>query len=157
MTLARLLDTTSHTTVQAGPHPAVRRVELGVNSQAFCVVRRQETIRSLPGRPSGFHPDLPPEGQTILVFCRVSSLRSHCLFAVPFIPLTGYRSGLRSPFPARPILFAPPFGIGVPQYPRRLHAPPGCWTCSAHSKKARHFHGGPCDCCAACELTVLCL
>jgi hypothetical protein len=121
ITLARLLDTTSHTTVHAGPHTAVRRVELCVNSQAFCIVRRQETIRSLPGRPSGFHPYLPPEGQTILVFCRVASLRSHCLLVFPFTPLTGYRSGLQSSFPAWPILLAPPFGFGVPQYPRRLH------------------------------------
>jgi len=75
-----------------------------VNSQAFCIVRRQETTRSLRGRPSGLHPYLPPEGQTILAFCRVSSLRSHCLLAFPFIPLAGYRSGLRSSFPARPIL-----------------------------------------------------
>jgi hypothetical protein len=50
----------SHTTVHAGPHTAVRRVELCVNSQAFCIVRRQETIRSLPGCPSGLHPYLPP-------------------------------------------------------------------------------------------------
>jgi hypothetical protein len=28
------------TTVRAGPHTAVRRVELCVNSQAFCLVRR---------------------------------------------------------------------------------------------------------------------
>jgi hypothetical protein len=93
----------SLTTVHAGPHTAVRRVELGVNSQALCIVRRQETTRSLPGRASGLHPYLPPVGQTILVFCRVSSLRSHCLLALPFIPLAGYRSGLRSSFPARPI------------------------------------------------------
>jgi hypothetical protein len=33
----------SHTTVHAGPHTAVRRVELGVNSQAFCIVGYQET------------------------------------------------------------------------------------------------------------------
>ena len=39
-----------------------------MNSQAFCIVRRQETIRSLPGRPSGLYPYLPPEGQTILAF-----------------------------------------------------------------------------------------
>ena len=115
------LDTTSHTTVHAGPHTAVRRVELSVNSQAFCIVPRQETIRSLPGRPSGLPPYLPPEGQTILVFCRVSSRRSHCLLVLPFTPLAEYRSGLRSSFPAWPILFAPPFGIGVPHYPRRLH------------------------------------
>jgi hypothetical protein len=56
-----------------------------------------------------------------LAFCRVSSLRSHCLIALPFIPLAGYRSGLRSSFPARPSLLAPPFGIGVLQYPCRLH------------------------------------
>ena len=85
----------SLTTVHAGPHTAVRRVELCVNSQAFCIVRRQETIRALPGRPAGLHPYWPPEGQTILGFCRVSSLRSHGLFAVPFIPLTGYRSSLK--------------------------------------------------------------
>ncbi len=64
-----------------------------MNSQAFCIVRRQETMRSLPGRPSGLHPYLPPEGQTILAFCRVSSLRSHCLLAVPFIPLAGLQHG----------------------------------------------------------------
>ena len=93
----------SHTTVHAGPHTAVRRIELSVNSQAFCIVPRQETIRSLPGRLLGLHPYLPPEGQTILAFCRVSSLRSHCLIAHPFIPLAGYRSGLRSSFPAWPI------------------------------------------------------
>jgi hypothetical protein len=57
------------------------------------MVRRQETIRSLPTRPSGLHPYLPPEGQTILVFCRVSSLRSHGLLALPFIALAGYRFG----------------------------------------------------------------
>jgi hypothetical protein len=79
----------SLTTVLAGPHTAVRRVELCVNSQTFCIMRRQETTRSLRGRPSGLHPYLPPEGQTVLAFCRVSSLRSHCLLAFPFIPLTG--------------------------------------------------------------------
>src|SRR6266702_2472769 len=84
----------SLTTVHAGPHTAVRRVELGVHSQAFCIVRRQEAMRSLPGRPSGFHPYLPPEGQTILAFPppvvpEIALLT--CFF--PFIPLTGYRSG----------------------------------------------------------------
>ena len=79
----------SLTTLRAGPHTAVRRVELGVNSQAFCIVRRQETIRSLPGRPSGLHPYLPPEGQTILVFCRVSSLRSTAYLPFPLFPLRG--------------------------------------------------------------------
>src|ERR1700756_5239680 len=56
------------TTLHAGPHTAVRRVKLGVYSQAFCVVRRQEAIRSLPGCTSGLHPRLPPEDQTILAF-----------------------------------------------------------------------------------------
>jgi hypothetical protein len=36
----------------------------------------------------------------------MSSLRSHCLLAVLFIPLAGYRSGLRSSFPAWPICFS---------------------------------------------------
>jgi hypothetical protein len=34
------------TTVRAGPHTAVRRVELSVNSQAFCIVRRQDSVPS---------------------------------------------------------------------------------------------------------------
>ena len=84
----------SHTTVHAGPHTAVRRVELCVNSQAFCIVRRQETIRSLPGGPLGaspllaagrpnnigFLPRIVPE--IALLICR--SLYSPC--GVPFGP-----------------------------------------------------------------------
>ena len=58
----------SLTTVRAGPHTAVRRVELRVNSRAFCSVRRQEASRSLRGCPSGLRPYLPPVGQTILAF-----------------------------------------------------------------------------------------
>jgi hypothetical protein len=42
------LECPSHTTVHAGPHTAVRRVELDVNSRAFDAARRQITIRSLP-------------------------------------------------------------------------------------------------------------
>jgi hypothetical protein len=40
-----------------------------------------------------------------LVFLPLSAPESHRLLALPFIPLAGYRSGLRSPFPAWPILF----------------------------------------------------
>ena len=54
------------TTVGAGPHAAVRRVEPRVHRRVFCIVGRQEVIRSLRGRPSGLHPYLLPEGQTIL-------------------------------------------------------------------------------------------
>ena len=88
-------------TVHAGPHTAVRRVKLGVYSQAFCVVRRQEAIRSLPGRTSGPPPRLPPEDQRILAF--LPSLRSRCFLASRFTPLAGYHSGLQSPFPEWPI------------------------------------------------------
>ena len=56
------------TSVDAGPHTAVRRVKLRVNSRAFCIMYHQEAIRSLRGRPSGLHPYLPPEGRTILAF-----------------------------------------------------------------------------------------
>jgi hypothetical protein len=74
------------------------------------MVRRQETIRSLPECLSGFHPYLPREGQRRLAFCRMSSLRSHRLFALPFIPLAGYRSGLRI-IVAGVAYLSPPFGI----------------------------------------------
>jgi hypothetical protein len=65
-----------------------------VKSQAFCIVRRQETIRSLPGSPSGLHPYLPPGRpnnigflprivpEIALLICR--SLYSPC--GVPFGP-----------------------------------------------------------------------
>jgi hypothetical protein len=81
------LDTTSLTTVHAGPHTAVRRVELGVYSQAFCIVRRQEAIRSLPGRTSGLHPNLPPEGQTILAF--LPPVVPEIALPPPLFPLRG--------------------------------------------------------------------
>ena len=97
-----------------GPHTAVRRVELCVNSQAFCIVRRQETTRSLRGRPSGLHPYLPPEGQAILGFlprivpeiALLTCLSLYSPYRVPFGPSfivsgSAYR-------------VAPPFGIGVP-------------------------------------------
>jgi hypothetical protein len=78
----------SHTTVHAGPHTAVRRVELVVNSRAFDTARRQITIRSLPRRPSELHSCWRPEGQQGWLFCRWSLLRSRDLLATPF------RSGL---------------------------------------------------------------
>jgi len=58
----------SHTTVHAGPHTAVRRVELLVNSRAFDTARRQIAIRSLRRRPSELHSSWRPEGQTRLAF-----------------------------------------------------------------------------------------
>ena len=65
-----------------------------MNSQAFCIVRRQETIRSLPEGPSGLHPYSPPGRpnnigflprivpEIALLICR--SLCSPC--GVPFGP-----------------------------------------------------------------------
>jgi hypothetical protein len=104
----------SLTTVHAGPHTAVRRVELCVNSQAFCIVRRQVAIRSLPGHPLGLHPYLPPEGETILAFCRLSVPEIALLTCLSlYSPLRGtvrafdHRSRLG-------LSIAPPFGIGVP-------------------------------------------
>ena len=55
----------SHTTVHAGPHTAVRRVELDVSSRAFDATRRQGAIRSLRRCPLEFHSAWNPEGQTI--------------------------------------------------------------------------------------------
>ena len=72
----------------AGPHTAVRRVELGVKSRAFDAARRQMTIRSLRRRPSELHSSWRPEGQQGWLFCRWSLLRSRDLLATPF------RSGL---------------------------------------------------------------
>jgi len=57
----------------------------------------------------------------LLIFLPLYAHESRRLLAFSFIPLAGYRSGLRSSFPARPIRNSPPFGFGVPQYPRRLH------------------------------------
>ena len=37
------------------------------------------------------------------VFLPLSAHESRCLLASPLLPLAGYRSGLRSPFPAQPI------------------------------------------------------
>jgi len=78
----------SHTTVHAGPHTAVRRVELVVNSRAFDTARRQTTIRSLHRRPSELHSSCRPEGPTRWLFCRWSLLSSRDVLATPF------RSGL---------------------------------------------------------------
>jgi hypothetical protein len=55
----------SLTTVRAGPHTAVRRVELDVSSRAFDTTRRQRAIRSLRRRPLELHSAWNPEGQTI--------------------------------------------------------------------------------------------
>ena len=72
----------------AGPHTAVRRVELLVNSRGFDTARRQITIRSLRRRPLELHSSWRPEGQQGWLFCRWSLLRSRDLLATPF------RSGL---------------------------------------------------------------
>jgi hypothetical protein len=53
-------------------------------------------------------------GLTTMSIQSLSAHGSRRLLAPSFIPLAGYRSGLRSSFPAWPILFAPTFGIGVP-------------------------------------------
>ena len=45
MTLARLLDTTCHTTGHAGPHPAVRQVKLSVSREFGKSERREESVR----------------------------------------------------------------------------------------------------------------
>jgi len=55
----------SHTTVHAGPHTAVRRVELDVSSRAFNSTHRQRTIRSLPRCPWELPSAWNPEGQAI--------------------------------------------------------------------------------------------
>ena len=91
-----------HTTGHAGPQPAVRRIKIGVNSRAFdkCVANNDSVP---PQMPLELHSCLRPEGQHGSLFCRYSFLRAHSLLALSFIPLTGYRSGLRSPFPAWPI------------------------------------------------------
>ena len=91
------------------------------SSQAFCIVRRQEAIRSLPGCPSGLHPCLPPEGQTILAFLpsvvpEIALLTCHSLYSPKWgtVRAFGHRSRLG-------LSVAPPFGLGVPPYPCRLH------------------------------------
>ena len=65
-----------------------------MNSRAFCIVRRQEAIRSLRGRPSGLHPSLPPEGQTILAFLPPVVPEIALLTDLSLYSLAGYRSGL---------------------------------------------------------------
>ncbi len=39
-----------------------------MNSQAFCIVRRQRRFGPFLDAPRGFTPYLPPEGQTLLAF-----------------------------------------------------------------------------------------
>ena len=72
--------------------------------------------RSLPARLSdlrGGRRSIPPtfrrKGQHLLfglVFLPLSAPESRHLLALSFIPLAGYRSGLRSSFPAWPICFS---------------------------------------------------
>src|ERR1700740_2497538 len=92
----------------AGPHPAVRRVELRVYSRAFDATLRQVAIRSLRGRPSELHSSWSPEGQTILAFLPlvVPEIARCTCRSLPFGP------SLIVPGLAYP--FALPFGIGVP-------------------------------------------
>jgi hypothetical protein len=52
------------------------------------------------------------------VFLSLFAHESRRLLAFRFIPLAGYRSGLRSPFPARPIRCST-FRLGVPHEPCR--------------------------------------
>jgi len=66
----------SHTTGHAGPHPAVRRIKLGVNSRVYRHVRRQETIRSLHRCPLELHSYLRPEGQQSWLFLPLVVLES---------------------------------------------------------------------------------
>src|ERR1700745_2414676 len=92
--------------------------------QAFRLALRPQRFGPFRGGLRSITPTFRRKGQHPwfgLVFLPLSAHESRRLLALSFIPLAGYRSGLRSPFPARPSLLAPPFGIGVPPYPRRLH------------------------------------
>jgi hypothetical protein len=61
-----------------------------VKSQAFCIVRRQETIRSLPGSPSGLHPYLPPGRPNNIGFLpRVVPEIALLILPFPLFPLRG--------------------------------------------------------------------
>ncbi len=88
MTLTRLLDTTSLTTVRAGPHTAVRRVELGVNSQAFCIMRvARRRFGPCLDAPRGFTPTCLRKAKLLAFRPRVVPEIARCTrHSLPFGP-----------------------------------------------------------------------
>src|SRR5215469_9125982 len=75
------------------------------SSQAFSLTLRHPRFGPFPGRLRSITPTFRRKGQFPLfglVFLPLSAHESRRLLAFSFIPLTGYRSGLRSPFPAWP-------------------------------------------------------
>src|ERR1700739_712420 len=79
------------------------------SGQAFGPVLRHERFGPFLGSLRSITPILHRKGQRPLfgpVFLPLSAHESRRLLALPFIPLAGYRSGLRSPFPAWPICFS---------------------------------------------------
>src|SRR5215467_10897130 len=78
------------------------------SSQAFSLTLRHQRFGPFPGSLRSITPTFRRKGQFPLfglVFLPLSTHESRRLLAFSFIPLAGDRSGLRSPFPAWPILF----------------------------------------------------
>jgi hypothetical protein len=114
----------SHTTRDAGPHPAVRRMKLRANDQRhesfgsseFFLTCASPTSVSVP-LPEAFGaslllsttPTFHRKGQHLLfgpVFLPLFAHETRRLLAFPSNPLTGYRSDLRSSFPVQPVRFS---------------------------------------------------
>ena len=79
------------------------------SGQAFGPVLRHERFGPLRDGFRSITPTFRRKGQHPLfgpVFLPLSAHESHRLLALSFIPLAGYRSGLRSSFPPWPICFS---------------------------------------------------
>src|SRR5215469_210506 len=79
------------------------------SSQAFSLTLRHQRFGPFLDGLRSITPTLRRKGQFPLFgpgFLPLSAHESRRLLAFSFIPLTGYRSGLRSPFPAWPICFS---------------------------------------------------
>src|SRR5215831_5678105 len=87
------------------------------SSQAFSLTLRHQRFGPFLAGPRSITPTFRRKGQFPLfglVVLPLSAHESRRLLAFSFIPLAGNRSGLRSPFPAWPILFLRLSACGVP-------------------------------------------